>query len=226
MSSQTTAAANYTAQSSESYLAQREGAVSDHVQSMRAFLFADIAQPGMRVLDFGCGTGGILERLDCSARIGIEIGEAAAQIARDKGIEVHSSLADVPDNSVDAAISFHAVEHVEAPAEILRALARVAKPGAPLRLIVPGENPHDARQAHWRPNRDLHLFTWTPLLFGNLAQVAGLCDIRTRIEPMPTGSRLVRYLAPVPPLARLAHHRIATRLNSWNVILDCRAPDA
>lgn len=226
MNSQPTAAANYTDQSGESYLAQRAGAASDHVQSLRASLFADIARPGMRVLDFGCGTGGILERLECAARIGIEIGEAAAQIARDKGIEVHSSLGEVPDNSVDAVVSFHAIEHVEAPAEILRSLARVAKPGAPLRLIVPGESPHDERQAQWRPNRDMHLFTWTPLLFGNLAQVAGLGNIQTRIEPMPTGSRLVRYLAPAPPLARLAHRRIANRLNSWNVILDCHAPAA
>ena len=95
-----------------------------------------------------------------------------------------------------------------------------------MRLIVPGENPRDRRQAEWYPNRDMHLFTWTPLLLGNLAQVAGLSNIRTRIEPMPTGSRMVRLLRPAPPLARLAHRRIANRLNSWNVILDCRAPAA
>ena len=226
MTSQTSAAANYTSDSGESYLARRAGAASDHVQTLRASLYQDLAKPSATILDFGCGTGGILERLDCADRIGIEIGEAAAQVARDKGITVHPDLSRVADHSVDTVISFHALEHVETPATILRELARVAKPGAHIRLIVPGENPRDRRQAEWRPNRDMHLFTWTPLLFGNLAQIAGLTDIRTRIEPMPTGSRLVRYLRPAAPLARLAHHRIADRLNSWNVILDCRAPAA
>ena len=39
---------------------------------------------------------------------------------------------------------------------------------------------------------------------------------------MPTGSRLVRALRWLPPLARLVHAALAVRRNALNVILDAR----
>lgn len=217
---------HYQAEGGKGYLQQRRGATSDHVQSLRASLFADLPTADCTVLDFGCGTGGLLSRLDCLRRVGVEIGEAAAEEARANGLEVHSTLSELDENSVDVAISFHAIEHVQTPVEVLREIARVTKPDGLVRLIVPGENPLDPRQGSWQPNADMHLYTWTPLNFGNLAAVAGMSAIRAEIAPMPTASRLVGLLRGVPPLANLAHRRIAHRLNSWNVILNCRAPAA
>jgi SAM-dependent methyltransferase len=178
------------------------------------------------VLDFGCGTGGLLGRIDCARRVGIEIGDVAAEQARANGLEVHPTLSALEENSVDMAISFHAIEHVENPVAVVREIARVTKPNGLVRLIVPGEIPLDPRQAAWQPNADMHLYTWTPLNFGNLAAVAGMREISVGVAPMPTASRLVALLRGVPWLANLAHHRIAHRLNSWNVILNCRAPAA
>jgi SAM-dependent methyltransferase len=218
------AANNYRSGAGKAYLEQRTGATSDHVQQLRASLFAGLSGPEDTVLDFGCGTGGVLSRVAAGRRVGVEIGSEAAASAREKGIDVFVDLSEVPTDSVDLAISFHAIEHVETPAAILRELARVVKPGKRLRLIVPGENPRDPRQSAWKENADMHLFTWTPLIFGNLASVAGYRDIETRVAPMPTGSRLVRILGHVPPLARRMHARVADRLNAWNVILDTRAP--
>lgn len=215
---------NYTSELGSSYLTRRAGAASDHVQALRASLFIDLPAPNAAVLDFGCGTGGVLEKLNCGHRIGVEIGESAAAIAKTRGIEVHKDLTEIPNHSVDAIISFHALEHVEDPVAILRELLRVAKPNASVRLIVPGENPLDRRQAEWRPNRDMHLFTWTPLNFGNLAKISGFNDIQTCIRPMPTGSRLVHALKPIPLLSKFMHHRVASKLNSWNVILNCTTP--
>lgn len=224
MSTLATADQNYRDHSGRSYLEQRSGASSDNVQTLRASLFTDILGPEQSVLDFGCGTGGILGNLAASRKIGVEIGSEAAAIARQRGISVVRSLDEVEKSSIDVAISFHAIEHTESPAGILRDIVQVVKPGGAVRLIVPGENPRDPRQANWRPNRDMHLYTWTPLIFGNLAEIAGFTDISTRIEPMPTRSRMVRLASAVPPLARLLHHRVADRLNSWNVILDARVP--
>ena len=208
----------------EAYLAQRRGALSDHVQNLRASLFQDLGSPERTILDFGCGAGGVISRIAAARRLGIEIGEAAAAEARAKGVEVHPDLADVPDDSVDVAISFHALEHVERPMDMLREIGRVVKPSGLIRLIVPGELATEPGQRSWRPNRDLHLYTWTPLLFGNLAHICGYREIRTELAPMPTGSRMVRALAPVPPLARAAHWRIGRRQNALNVILNAQPP--
>jgi SAM-dependent methyltransferase len=219
------AANAYRGQQGEAYLTQRQGAVNDHVQGLRASLFRDLGSDQRVILDFGCGTGATLRQLDAVRRIGIEIGDAACVMARAAGIEVHNSLGELDSGSVDVAISFHAIEHVDNPLSILRELGRVVKPGGYLRLIVPGENPLDPRQRAWFPNNDKHLYTWTPLLFGNLAEAAGLEDIKTSIAPMPTGSRLVHLLRPISPLSRWAHRRVATRQNSFNVILNARVQD-
>lgn len=221
-----TTEASYRGEEGDAYLSQREGARSDHVQTLRASLFRDLGGPNRTVLDFGCGAGGVVSRIEAKRRLGIEIGEAAAELARAQGIEVFSRLEDVPDQSVDVVISFHALEHVERPLDMLREIGRVVRRDGTIRLIVPGELATDPAQAAWRPNHDRHLFTWTPLLFGNLAFQCGYEAIRTRLEPMPTGSRLVRALAPIPALSRAAHWRLSKRQNALNVILDAKPPQA
>ena len=183
---------HYSGDAGDAYLDQRQGAASDHNQGLRASLFADLGGEQTTILDFGCGTGGVVSRIAAARRIGVEIGEAAANVASERGIDVHRSLETVAGHSVDVAISFHALEHVERPADILRELVRVVRPGGRVRLIVPAELATETIEETWRPNEDMHLYTWTPLLFGNLAQHCGLTDIRAHVAPMPTRSRAVR----------------------------------
>lgn len=208
----------------EAYLAQRSGAAGDRVQALRATLFSDLATPGGRILDFGCGGGGIIQRLSAAYRVGIEVNDAAARIARSQGIEVFDSLDQIPDMSVDVAISFHAIEHVDYPLDILRGIGRVVRPGGRIRLVVPCETPwtHDHRS--WQENTYRHLHTWTPLIFGNLAQRAGYSNIRVRLEPMPTRSRVVRLASLLPPLGRLVSLLRSFSQNRLNVILDAAPP--
>ena len=212
----------YTGKNGQNYLEQRKSSQSDYAQSLRASLLRDLAGEGLVILDFGCGTGGVLKRLPAARRIGVEIGEGAAEAARNEGIEVVVALNDLPDACVDVAISFHAIEHVDRPLEVLQEIGRVVKPGGCIRIIVPSESPILRGQRSWVLNHDRHLFTWTPLLFGNLADRAGLQEIAARVAPMPTGSRLVRMLSFLPPLAWLAHLILSLRRNSLNVILDAR----
>lgn len=212
----------YTGESGKRYLDQRTGAQADHVQSLRASLFRDLGDADITILDFGCGSGGVVSRVDAARRIGIEVSVPAADKARASGVEVFDDLAQVADGSVDVAISFHAIEHVDNPLQILGEIRRVVKPVGRVRLIVPCETPALEHQRVWRENNYRHLYTWTPLLLGNLAQRAGYTAIRTRLEPMPTASRLLRAARWLPPLARLVHTTLAVRRNSLNVILDAR----
>jgi SAM-dependent methyltransferase len=214
---------HYRGRGGEAYLEQRASALSDRVQSQRASVFADLASGDRTILDFGCGSGGILARLAAARRVGVEIGEAAADLARSAGIDVVASLDQVEAGSVDVAISFHALEHVDAPLEVLAGLRRVVRADGVIRVVVPGELALGPGQLRWFSNADKHLYTWTPLLLGNLAERAGLRDIRTHVAPMPTGNRVVgacrRF---VPPLGTLLHFVQATRNNALNVVLDAR----
>jgi ubiquinone/menaquinone biosynthesis C-methylase UbiE len=212
----------YTEEGGRQYLDQRAGARSDHVQNLRTSLFRDLGGDELTVLDFGCGTGGVIMRLAAARRIGVEVSTLAAERARAHGVEVCDQLERVEDGSVDVAISFHAIEHVDDPLHVLRQIRRVVKPEGRVRLVVPCETPVLRHQREWQDNHDRHLYTWTPLLFGNLAQRAGYTRIVARMAPMPTGSRAIRALRWLPPLAAWVHTALGVKRNSLNVILDAR----
>lgn len=191
------------------YFAQRAGARSDYNQALKASLFRDLEAE--TALDFGCGTGGIISSVKAKRKIGVEVGQQAAQIARANGIEVYSSLDDVPP-IVDLAISHHALEHVDDDVAAMQGIHRVLKAGGRVRIVVPGEIAFTQR--HWRENPEKHLRTWTPLSLGNIAERAGFTNIRTRMEPPPSASRGARYLG------KPYRYWIGLRDNAFNMILD------
>ena len=94
---------------------------------------------GSRVLDFGCSTGrtlkGFSKQLTC---FGVEVGAAAAAIARERGIQV------VPEQDVragtlgefDAIILSDVYEHLPRPVEVVAMLAGALKPGGWLAIVT------------------------------------------------------------------------------------------
>ena len=96
-----------------------------------------------RVLDVGCGPGWLLkafERRGWEAK-GTELSVEAAAFAREGlGLDVESrELEDLafPEDSFDAVILWHVLEHLPAPEAVLREVARILKPGGVLFLGVP-----------------------------------------------------------------------------------------
>jgi len=106
-------------------------------------------RPG-KVLDFGCGAGEFL--LEMRARgwncTGVEISRAARELARKNGLDVRESLrgADgVAAGSFDYVRANHSLEHVRSPAQMLRDMFDVMKPGATLFIGVPTCSSQNAR---------------------------------------------------------------------------------
>jgi SAM-dependent methyltransferase len=197
--------------SNDAYFSQRASARSEYNQGLRASLFADLR--GDTILDFGCGDGALISRLQATKKIGVEIGELAVKEATARGVEVYRSIADVPAASIDVGISFHALEHVDDDVATMEGMFRALRPGGRVRIIVPGELPiRDQRGWHQNPYK--HLRTWTPLSLGNLAERTGFIHIRTRFEPPPSSSRGARLIGKAYRLY------IALRDNSFNVVLD------
>ena len=127
-------------------------------RALHAHLIAALSDVQGRVLDAGCGTGGFLARL-ATARPelqleGLEFEAAAAECARAKTravITQGSILAmPYPDCSFDAVISADVLCHDGVdPAQALRELHRVLKPGGKLVLNMPAyawmASAHDRR---------------------------------------------------------------------------------
>jgi SAM-dependent methyltransferase len=143
----------------ESYYAFRLASVRPWRVRLRRLLGAALgtrepqfAAPG-RMLDFGCGAGEFLLRMraggwDCA---GVEVSDAALEVARSNGLRVEKSLAAYRSSSFDYVRANHSLEHVTNPREVLEDMYRVLKPGGTLFLGVPTNESQNARLfgRHW-----------------------------------------------------------------------------
>ena len=216
------AARHYTGDAGRRYHEQRARLRGEAEQAGRAIYFEGVSTEADVLLDFGCGTGGIAQTLPAKRRLGVEINETAGAEAATRLDEVHRSLDPIPDASVDVAISFHALEHVSSPLEILAALRRVVRPGGRVRVIVPSESPLLlAHHRGWRADDpDHHLYAWTPLTFGNLVSTAGFQVDDARIRPWAGAGRVGRALAWAPPLVGGWTWLKALRHGRFHVVVD------
>jgi SAM-dependent methyltransferase len=122
------------------------------------------------LLDFGCGGGFLLAALDCKSKLGVEINSAGRRSAAALGIATVPALDDVPNSSIDVAISNHALEHVSSPLDVLKGVFAKLKPGGIAVFVVPCER-YDT--AYMPGNVDQHLYTWSPMNLGNLFRHSG-----------------------------------------------------
>ena len=144
------------------------------IRLRRTFLFAPHISPSDRILDFGCGPGDLLDTLTAKEKLGVEISETSRQIAQQKGIKVAADLSDFEGEKLDKIISSHALEHTLDPSHKLRQMSNMLKDNGRLVLLLPlNEWVHWIEQK-WKPaDPNMHLYTWTPLLIGNLLSVSG-----------------------------------------------------
>ncbi|MEW8624142.1 MAG: bifunctional 2-polyprenyl-6-hydroxyphenol methylase/3-demethylubiquinol 3-O-methyltransferase UbiG, partial [Candidatus Thiodiazotropha sp.] len=108
---------------------------------------------GKEILDVGCGGGILSESLAaCGAKVtGIDMGEAPLQVARlhllESGLEVNyeripvERLAEERPASFDVITCMEMLEHVPDPASVVRACAKLVRPGGQLFFSTINRNP-------------------------------------------------------------------------------------
>ena len=213
----------YTGAAGARYEEHRFKCRSNYAQRTSAQVFLRFAAETMTVVDFGCGNGGILANIPCAKRIGVEINEAGAVDARARGIEVFSSVSELPDACADLVISHHALEHVPNPYGIIVHLRRILRPGGRVVIVVPCELPNMRYFRKWTPALDVHLYSWNPRSLGNIVHDCGFTVEQTAI--LSGGySHYTKWLEAIPVLHNMSAQLLAWALGRFQVTCVARVP--
>ena len=187
--------------------------------------------PEKVVLDLGSARGDVCFLLAPRVRkaIGVDASPRAVELAeaarRKRGLEnVRFVLCDVatldpiPDHSIDVAGAFDLLEHIddETVRQMLRALARVLKPGGVFAAYTPNREHYVERmKAHGFLLKQFpeHIAVRRPEEIRRLLELEGwrVAQMRYATAPFPLVRWVERLLWRVPGLGRLFRYRILLR---------------
>lgn len=154
--------------------------------------------PGMRVLDFGAGTGWstrYLTQLGCEV-IATDVSATALEVAKQlfKRLPVagpqpeptflvfDGRRIDLADGSMDRVHCFDALHHVPNPEDVLRELARVLKPGGIAGFCEPGPNHSKTAQSQFEMRN--YTIIENDILMGDIwawAEAAGFTSLEITV---------------------------------------------
>ncbi|WFE88108.1 class I SAM-dependent methyltransferase [Roseibium porphyridii] len=94
---------------------------------------------GRDIVDFGCGDGAFLRRVEHEAAsvTGVELQKTYVEALNNEGIPCQRSLEFFSENSMDTVVSFHVLEHLPEPMLVLNDIFRLLKPGGLVVVEVP-----------------------------------------------------------------------------------------
>jgi SAM-dependent methyltransferase len=135
-----------------------------------------IDNKNVHLLDFGCGGGFILNKIDVNFKYGFEINENCHESIKNFGITPFKDFNDISNNFFDIIISHHALEHVHEPLSTLKLLYNKLKTNGKIVIVLPCEQALEVNtDIFFYKENDMnqHLYSWCPQSFGNLVKVAG-----------------------------------------------------
>jgi 2-polyprenyl-3-methyl-5-hydroxy-6-metoxy-1,4-benzoquinol methylase len=97
---------------------------------------------GKKVVDFGCGSGDFLRLVKnhCDDVIGVELQQDYVDALNADDVKCVSGLDSIENNSIDTCVSFHVIEHLPNPLEVLESLKEKIVSGGMLLIEVPHAN--------------------------------------------------------------------------------------
>tara|TARA_B110000438_G_C15820438_1_gene654152 strand:+ start:4148 stop:5017 length:870 start_codon:yes stop_codon:yes gene_type:complete len=105
---------------------------------------------GKKILDFGCGAGDFLKaaKEKSTSVIGIELQENYIEHLREENIKCYKDLNEINNNSIDVIFSFHVLEHLPNPIDILRKMkSKLVQKG---KIIIEVPHANDFLLSHLR----------------------------------------------------------------------------
>ena len=151
------------------------------VSRLRARKIAPYVTEASVVLEYGVGTGWNLSQLDCRKRIGYDLSDHAEPLLKRYGVEFVKTIDAIADESIDAVICHHVLEHTAHPPETLKEIRSTLREGGTLLLFVPHET--GMRFRRYDPSDpNHHLYSWTVQSLGNLVTGFGYTVTTARIQ--------------------------------------------
>ena len=138
--------------------------------------FESFIKPEDRVVDFGCGGGFLLKKLNCREKMGVEINPYAIKHAKSLGLSIVESPHLIPDEWADVIVSDNCLEHTSNPLGEIKALYPKLKKGGRMIFVVASET---ILMRYKTTDINHHLFSWSPLSLGNLFKEAGYRVIKS-----------------------------------------------
>lgn len=154
--------------------AERYARTRDAGHKLQSAFFRPYVSLNDRVLDFGCGQGGIGVHLPCRRLDGFDVNPHQLEAARRHYSSVFFDYSQPPLGFYDVVYSNHVLEHIPAPLLALTKVYEWLRPGGKALFVVPHDSIRDKHQAYYdEDDPDHHFCTWTPRSLGNLFSEAG-----------------------------------------------------
>jgi len=211
-----------------------------HARRVRRYLLYDMYQfrtelipdlPPGRMLEFGCGTGAFLRRMEAKGWEveGLEPSERAARMARSCGLNVRTESLETaadPPFPFDLAVGWMALEHLHEPLRGLSNLWRWVRSGGRLVFSVPNAKSMEFRlfgDAWYALQLPTHLYHFTPETISLLLASSGwrmervyhqrvlgnlAASLAFALEDRGLDNRLTRFLAGFPSAGGRLPYRV------------------
>jgi SAM-dependent methyltransferase len=121
---------------------------------------AELTRPGQRVLDVGCGEGGLARHLTQASYVGLDPHFSAATGGPDVRNETVGEHAALHPEEYDVVCAFHVIEHVVDPLRFARDLVECVRRGGRLSIVVPSRASPLTKIPNFVLNAPPHHLSW------------------------------------------------------------------
>ena len=146
--------------------------VSEITNLYYKYKFNKYIKTKFNILDFGCGSGELLDLIKCKFKIGVEKNNLSLKKVRSKKINCVNKLENLSKKiKFDTIFALSVIDHLDDPVLLIKKLKNKLKRGGQIIIIIR----HDSKNQNLKNSSyKEHLYSWSLLSFNNLLNSIGL----------------------------------------------------